>query len=82
MTVPSLLPLLLILACPLMMIFMMRGMSGGHDRRPASTPGDRSTVDPAKASVAKTDPRDARLAELEREVARLRAAETHRTESR
>lgn len=26
----SVLPLLLILACPLMMIFMMKGMSGGH----------------------------------------------------
>jgi len=25
------LPLLFILACPLMMIFMMRGMHGGHD---------------------------------------------------
>jgi choline-glycine betaine transporter len=26
----ALLPLLLIVACPLMMIFMMRGMHGGH----------------------------------------------------
>ena len=78
---PSWLPLLLILACPLMMIFMMRGMSGAHDNRPASTPSDGSTVDPAKGSAAETNSRDARLAELEQEVARLRASQSRRSES-
>ena len=29
-SIASVLPLLLILACPLMMIFIMKGMSGGH----------------------------------------------------
>lgn len=29
-SVGSVLPLLLVLACPLMMILMMKGMSGGH----------------------------------------------------
>ena len=29
--IASLAPYLLILVCPLMMIFMMRGMHGGHD---------------------------------------------------
>ena len=64
----SLIPLLILLACPLMMFFMMRGMHGGrsdtdraddrpHDRAP------RSSVDVA---------RDQRIAELEREVAALR----------
>jgi DUF2933 family protein len=31
----GLLPLLLVLACPLMMIFMMKGMHGGHGHRQA-----------------------------------------------
>lgn len=34
----------LILVCPLMMFFMMRGMSGGHDTsgdRPVDRPADR-----------------------------------------
>jgi hypothetical protein len=39
------LPLLLILACPLMMIFMMRGMRGGHGRRPAR---EQMTLDELK----------------------------------
>ncbi len=60
----SALPFLLILACPLMMIFMMKGMSGGmgggHDKT------GQSTVDPA---------RDARIAELERQVVDLRKNE-------
>ncbi len=57
----SALPFLLILACPVMMIFMMKGMGrgkgSGHDM---TGPGP---VDPAH---------DARIAELEREVAELR----------
>ena len=77
---PSWLPLLLILACPLMMIFMMRAMSGTHDNRPAPNFGDGSAVDLSKGSSAETDSRDARLAELEQEVARLRAIQS-RSES-
>ena len=60
-TMRTLLPLLILLGCPLMMIFMMRGGHGhgaahgsGHDaHRPART-------------------RDERIADLEREIASLR----------
>lgn len=33
----------ILLACPLMMIFMMGGHSGGHDHGQASDPRDRRT---------------------------------------
>lgn len=46
----------LVLACPLMMVFMMRGMGGGSEAHDSAHP-------------------DPRLAQLEREVADLRAAE-------
>lgn len=59
----KLLPLLFLLACPLMMIFMMKGMHGGgghagHEGHPADPAGQAD--------------RDRRLAELEQEVANLR----------
>ena len=40
----SLLPVLLILACPLMMIFMMRGMHGGHGHGQAVEPKSRAQM--------------------------------------
>ncbi len=62
--------LLLILAvCPLMMYFMMRGMHSGRS--------DQTGDEIAPNHLAQgegSDARDARLAELEREVADLRAA--------
>ena len=68
------LPLLIILACPLMMIFMMRGMHGGHDM-------GAQDKDPGHDGQA---PRvdlhaDQRIIDLERQVAELRA-ERDRTE--
>ena len=36
----NLLPLLVVLACPLMMIFMMKGMHGGHSA-PTRVPDER-----------------------------------------
>src|SRR5581483_2125820 len=39
----SLLPFVLVLACPLMMVFMMRGMSGTRDRE--TTPSQGSAPD-------------------------------------
>lgn len=53
----QLLFLLILLACPLAMFFMMRG---GHGHTTSRDPNSPET--------------DARVAELEREVARLRAA--------
>ena len=48
-SVRSLLPLLFVLACPLMMVFMMRGMRGGnaHNQHATEQPEDdrhRDTV--------------------------------------
>ena len=67
-TMGNYLPLLLILACPLMMVFMMRGMHGGHDMgaedKDPRHEGHAPRVDP---------PVDQRIIELERQVAELRA---------
>jgi hypothetical protein len=71
----NLLPYLFLLACPVMMIFMMRGMRGGghatgetsHDTRPRQDePGTP----------------EERIAALEREVAQLRALRGERPEHR
>lgn len=73
---PTLLLLLLVvLACPLIMIFMMRGMNRGHDSGHGAAddrPPNEShrTVD-LTASAADHAPQ-ARIAALEREVAELR----------
>ena len=69
------LPLLFLLACPLMMVFMMRGMHGGHDTPPASPAPPRDTAG-SPTSVLVTDPftdpvTSARVADLERQVAEL-----------
>lgn len=66
----SALPLLIILACPLMMIFMMRGMHGGNDDQPDQR--NHSPFDSAS---------DARIAELEREVAALRDKSRNRDDA-
>lgn len=58
------LPLLVLLACPFMMVFMMRGMSHGHGGGHAPN---------RQITPAEGDERDGRLVELEREVAVLRA---------
>lgn len=61
------LPLLFLLACPVMMLFMMRGMSGTHGAH------DNDHNHQTRGTSADTDAREARLVELEREVAGLRA---------
>ena len=59
-TLLSALPLLLLLACPLMMMVMMRGMGAGHMHQTA----------PPNEAVRNEDPQiTARIAELERELA-------------
>ncbi|MGZ8565866.1 MAG: DUF2933 domain-containing protein [Actinomycetota bacterium] len=60
----QLLFLLVILACPLMMMLMMRGSHGGH--------GDHMSGDNADHAQAMGDG-DARIAQLERQVASLQA---------
>jgi hypothetical protein len=57
-TVSNLLPWLLLAACPLAMLLMMRGMSGGGSRRP----------DEADAAHSPGTTQDARIAELEAQV--------------
>jgi hypothetical protein len=57
--------LLIVLACPLMMVFMMRSMHGGH--------GEAEHAQNSVPQVVDTTAQDARIAALEHEVARLRA---------
>ena len=63
------LPLLLVAACPLSMIFMMRGMGGmqGRAKDLSSTDGQD------QHDVGSVDPRAAEVRELQEEVNRLRA---------
>ncbi len=77
--------LLLLLACPLMMFFMMRGMGGGknmdRDMRHQNTDDrvqrpDHNQSASAQSETEPAEDRD-RIAQLEREVADLRAAREH-----
>ena len=70
------LPLLLILACPLMMVFMMRGMHGGHDMGVE----DKDPRHDGHAPLIDL-PDDQRIIDLQRQVAELRA-ERDRAEGR
>jgi hypothetical protein len=63
-TMDKILPLIFLLACPLMMIFMMKGMHGGHG-------GHDQHGDPQHH-----DDRDRRIAELEHQVAELQEQRT------
>ncbi len=79
--------LLLLLACPLMMVFMMRGMGGSknmdRDTRHKNTEGhvqrtERNQSASVQSEAGPADERDGeRIAHLEREVATLRAALEH-----
>lgn len=75
----SLIPLLILLVCPLMMFFMMRGMhGGGHSDTDRADDGPHEREPRSSADVA----RDERIAELEREVAALRDQAHGRDEGR
>jgi len=66
----DLLPLLFLLACPIMMIFMMRGMHGGQDKSEGGHSPQARHHDGHSPQGRATD---ARIEQLEREVASLRA---------
>jgi hypothetical protein len=66
----NLLPLLIVLACPLMMIFMMRGMHGGGTN--TQQHGEVPTQQSARAEHNDAGDAALRIAELEREVAALK----------
>ncbi len=61
--------LMIVLACPLMMIFMMRGMGGGA----------KTDQDHAKGQVQPDAGAELRIAQLEREVAELRGVTLRKT---
>ncbi len=65
---------LLLLACPLVMFFMMRGMHGGHDMG-ADGQAPRQDRQPFHAEISP----EQRIIDLERQFAELRA-ERDRTE--
>lgn len=65
---------LLLLACPLVMFFMMRGMHGGHDMG-ADDQAPRQDKQPFQAKISP----EQRIIDLERQFAELRA-ERNRTE--
>lgn len=69
----AVLPILVLAACPLSCIFMMRGMGRGSDCRTGVSSATRSSVDSAAMS------QDERVTRLEAEIQRLRAPETDAT---
>ena len=74
-------PLLLILACPIMMIFMMRGMHGGHDA--TKTDGTaQSGEENGHPLYGVASGSEERIAQLEREVASLHALQELPPEAR
>jgi Protein of unknown function (DUF2933) len=46
--IASLLPFLLVIACPLMMVFMMKGMHGGHGQAQQPKPRAQMSMDELK----------------------------------
>ena len=75
--------LLLLIICPLAMFFMMRSMGGMGGPRGGNNDasGHHGPTYPERID-APADPRDARLAELEREVADLRTTRDRTDASR
>jgi hypothetical protein len=76
----NLLPFVLLLACPVMMVIMMRGMRGGGHETSNARPDTHSSRD--KDGTADGQESQARIAQLEREVAQLRALRGEHPEHR
>ena len=75
--IASAVPFLLVLACPLLMVFMMRGMHGGHGaadghqgHRATQTPADEMSLDELKAERDVLNEEIGRRAELRQPVSR------------
>jgi hypothetical protein len=74
--------LLLIVACPLMMIVMMRGMNSGHnkggeDMGSHDMGGHDQDLHPDAHAPRDDQPADQRIGDLERQIAELRAERDH-----
>lgn len=70
----NLLPFIFLLACPVMMIFMMRGMHGGGGTKETSHDAhEGAQMDQRQAAARDLQAPDERIAQLEHEVAQLRA---------
>ena len=74
--IASAVPFLLVLACPLLMIFMMRGMQGGHGaeshhgQRARQKPAGEMSLDELKAERDVLNEEIGRRAELRQPVSR------------
>ncbi len=68
----AVLPLLLFAACPLSMVFMMKGMQSKAEPKPSANelPADTAQIETPKIGAASSD---GELRELRDELARLRA---------
>jgi hypothetical protein len=83
----NLLPILFLLACPVMMIFMMRGMHGGgqgtdkagHDMHMVPADHDTHTGIGSSATPDLQAP-DERIAALEHELAQLRSLQNRQSD--
>ncbi len=77
----NLLLFLFILACPIMMIFMMRGMhSGGGAKTMSHDAHDGAQMDQRDAAARDLQAPDERIAQLEHEAAQLRALQRRQAE--
>jgi hypothetical protein len=76
----NLLPFILLLACPVMMIFMMRGMRGGGQGSFAA--GHETHPSHAEADAREGQVSEERIGQLEREVAQVRVLRGEHPEHR
>ncbi|MEO7980627.1 MAG: DUF2933 domain-containing protein [Sporichthyaceae bacterium] len=77
----NLLFFLFLLACPVMMIFMMRGMHGGGGTKKMSHDAhEGAQMDQRDAAARDLQPPDERIAQLEHEVAQLRALQSRQAD--
>ena len=75
----ALLPLLVMAACPLSMVLMMRAMSGGQRSSRGSQAGQEHQTD--VTAVSSMSAAEAEIARLRAEVDQLKAAQTARSEA-